>query len=192
MTSAGVDMFFDDRNTARQTRGRFHYQDECVALRCVANLVSGDVTAVVVEWSTDYIALLADGSRELVSVKHREPGTGEWTPGELKKPLRDLYRTWREMQGDCRCAFVSSAAVTTGARTEVRNRLAAILGVDAAQAEPFGRVLSLPDPPLPRRSEITAVAVRVLEGISKAAEGISSAVEGAACSSRSCAGSSVT
>ncbi|GLZ01949.1 hypothetical protein [Actinoplanes sp. NBRC 103695] len=165
MASAGVDMFFDDRNTARQTRGRFRYQDECVALRCVANLVSEDVTAVVVEWSTDYLALLADGSSELVSVKHREPGTGEWTSGELRKPLRDLYRTWREMPAQCRCAFASSAAATTKASGDVRRDLAAILGVDAANADAFGRALSLPDPPLPRRSEITAVGIRDMAGV---------------------------
>lgn len=43
----------------------------------IADLASGEVTAVVVEWSTDYIAILADGDPELVPVKHRDPGTGE-------------------------------------------------------------------------------------------------------------------
>src|SRR4051794_19201353 len=118
VASAHVDMFFDDRNTARQTRGRFGYQDEAVALRCIANLLSGDVTVVVVEWSTDYIAVLADGDPELVSIKHREPDRGAWPTSELVKPLRDLHRVWREMGERCRCAFASNAAVAHRVMTE--------------------------------------------------------------------------
>lgn len=98
-------MYFDERNTARSTRGRFRYQDECVAQRCIANLASGEVTAVVVEWSTDYIAILANGDPELVSVKHRDPGTGEWTMSSLGRVLADLHHVWRKMDERCSCAF---------------------------------------------------------------------------------------
>jgi hypothetical protein len=153
-------MFFDDRNTARATRARFRYQDECVALRCVANLPSGEMTAVVIEWSTDYIAMFADGCPELVSVKHRDPGTGEWTRSELEPVLRDLYRVWRELGERCLCVLVSSAGVTTRAQGELTG--------ESENHEPewrrFLNVLTLPDPPLPRRTEITAVGVHAMAG----------------------------
>lgn len=157
-------MFFDERNTARPTRGRFRYQDECVALRCIANLVSEDVTAVVVEWSTDYIAMLADGDPELVSVKHRDPGQGDWPMSELGPVLRDLHHVWREMGERCRCAFASNAAATTRAVSEIGSRLGTYIDADLAELARFQQVLALPDPPLPRRAEITAVGVRDMGG----------------------------
>jgi hypothetical protein len=165
MASADVDMFFDDRNTARPTRGRFHYQDQCIALRCVANLVSEEVTAVVVEWSTDYIALLADGEPELVSVKHREPGQGDWPMGGLGKALRDLHRVWREMDERCRCAFASNAAPSTEAMRELPQKLGGYIDAGSAELERFRRIMALPDPPLPRRTEIEAVGVRNMAGV---------------------------
>ncbi|MEU4220884.1 hypothetical protein [Actinoplanes sp. NPDC026623] len=164
MASANVDMFFDDRNTARQTRGRFRYQDECVALRCVANLVSEDVTAVVVEWSTDYIALLSDGEPELVSVKHRDPGTGDWSMSALGSAVNDLHHVWRAMGERCRCAFVSNTAVATGAVRDFGAKLGRYVEADSDELERFIRVLAFPDPPLPRRTEITAVGVRDMAG----------------------------
>jgi hypothetical protein len=159
-------MYFDDRNTARATRGRFRYQDECVALRCIANLASEQLTAVIVEWSADYIAVLPDGDPELVSVKHRDPGAGEWTMSRLREPLQDLHRVW-QLEGErCTCAFASSAAVTTKTREElVENRLEGCIAADAAERERFLRVLTLPDPPLPRRTEITDVGIRAMGGV---------------------------
>jgi hypothetical protein len=157
---------FDLRNTARQTRARFRYQDECVALRCIANLLSGHVIAVVVEWSTDYIALFGNGSVELVSVKHRDPGQGEWPAGELRnKVLRDLHRVWRQMHEACTCAFASNTAVSRPARKMLENDFAGYLGLDPAEAARFRASLVLPDPPLPRRTEITAVAVEALSAV---------------------------
>lgn len=135
-----------------------------VALRCVANLASEDVTAVVIEWSTDYIAVLADGDPELVSIKHREPGQGAWTMGELGKPLRDLHRVWREMDERCRCAFVSNAAVATSAMSMFDKDLGGRIEVGGAELERFRRALTLPDPPLPGRADITAVGVRDMAG----------------------------
>jgi hypothetical protein len=164
VAAAEVDMYFDERNTARPTRGRFRYQDECVALRCIANLVSEDVTAVVVEWSTDYIAVLADGDPELVSVKHRDPGQGDWPMSELGPVLHDLHHVWREMGERCRCAFASNAAAATRAVTEIRAKLGRYIDADQAELERFRQALALPDPPLPRRTEITAVGVRDMAG----------------------------
>ncbi|GGN96421.1 hypothetical protein GCM10010112_87650 [Actinoplanes lobatus] len=150
-------MYFDDRNTARATRGRFRYQDECVALRCIANLASGGLTSVVVEWSTDYIATFDDRDPELVSVKHRDPGTGDWTLSRLGEPLRGLHMVWRTMDERCTCAFVSSSGVTTNALGKLSD--IDLDGVGAAERERFLRALSLPDPPLPRRPEMTTIGI---------------------------------
>ena len=157
-------LFHDDRNTARPTRARFVYQDEVVALRCIANLVSLEVTEVIIEWSTDYIAVLAEGAPEIVSIKHREPGTGDWTPSQLQEVLEDLYMVWRRMDERCRCAFASSSGITTAAASGLKNNLAGRLGVGSDEADRFGAVLGMPDPPLPRRNEITAVGVRDMAG----------------------------
>ena len=75
-TSApGADLYRDPRNTGPQTRARFEYQDACIALRCIDNLLpSSQVVGVAVEWTTDYVLITVDGTYELVSVKHREPG----------------------------------------------------------------------------------------------------------------------
>jgi hypothetical protein len=77
----------------------YEYQDKCIALRCIHNLLpESPVEAVAVEWSTDY-ALLGDGEPELVSVKHRGPGQGDWTFGKLKDEnvFRDLHAVWKAM-----------------------------------------------------------------------------------------------
>src|SRR6202034_1243611 len=55
---AEQDLPRDTRNTARETRARFEYQDACVVLRCIPNLLPGSpLIAVVIEWTSDYVAL---------------------------------------------------------------------------------------------------------------------------------------
>jgi hypothetical protein len=70
----------DRRNTGPETRARFRYQDECLALRCIANLASDEIEMFITEWATDYVVVARDGRRELVSVKHRDPTElrGSW------------------------------------------------------------------------------------------------------------------
>ena len=68
-------------NAGPRTRAMYEYQDKCVVLRCIPNLLPGSpVEAVAVEWSTDYPLLGSDGRRELVSVKHRDPGQHDGGP----------------------------------------------------------------------------------------------------------------
>ena len=51
------------RNAGPQTRAMYEYQDKCVALRCIPNLLPGSpVEAVAVEWSTDYVLSAVPGS----------------------------------------------------------------------------------------------------------------------------------
>ncbi|MFG2710746.1 hypothetical protein ACGFX2_09270 [Streptomyces goshikiensis] len=62
----------DRRNTAPETRARFDYQDEHIALLLLERLAD-ELHGVLVEHSTDVIPAPRDGLPELVSVKHREP-----------------------------------------------------------------------------------------------------------------------
>jgi hypothetical protein len=104
------DLWFDPVNTARQTRSWYRYQDECVAYRCIPNLIEGSIDRIVVEWATDYVVIAKDGSVELVSVKHRGANTSPWTLGQLarERVLTDLHRVWTHFKKTGRYGFESS------------------------------------------------------------------------------------
>lgn len=104
-------LYRDPRNAGPRTRAMYEYQDKCIALRCIHNLLpESPVEAVAVEWSTDY-ALLGGGEPELVSVKHRGPGQGDWTFGKLKNEnvFSDLHAVWKAMGEAGDFAFESNA-----------------------------------------------------------------------------------
>src|SRR2546423_559461 len=109
------DLYRDPLNTAPPTRARFEFQDECVAVRCIHNLVSEDVVAV--EWSTDYLMVAADQTVELVSVKHREPDQPAWTRSSIGPVLADLHRYWSAAGERCTCVFASSIGVSRDVTT---------------------------------------------------------------------------
>jgi hypothetical protein len=132
---------------------------------------------VAVEWSTDYVLLGGDGGRELVSVKHRDPGQHDWTFGRLKAKhvFRDLHAVWRVMGEDGDFVFESNAGFAAdllpyvgdpGERREpgqeaVRN-LAAHLQADPGEVRKFLRCFFLRRDPLPNRWYIDAVAAQDL------------------------------
>ena len=168
----------DRKNTAPETRARFEYQDECVALTLLQHF-GGHLRGVLVEYSTDMILLPAEGLPELVSIKHREPHhTKEpgWTWSALEKDhvLPDLYSAWKSSGKACTVAFQSNAGfsgsanilrqaklnengpATQGAVSQLRERL----GVSEVEAREFLDCLNFPANPLPRRNEITDVGVR--------------------------------
>jgi tetratricopeptide (TPR) repeat protein len=171
----------DRRNTGPETRARFRYQDECLALRCIASLSSDEVDFFVTEWATDYIVQTRDGRRELVSVKHRDPNQGEWTLSRLKqsRAFADLYRIWQTNGKSSYCAFESNAGFEGPARkihlactrrspediAEAVPILARHLAISNDKAREFIQVLALGDSPLPKRHDITDVAVRMLVAI---------------------------
>ena len=159
-------LHFDPRNTtARETRARYAYQDECLAVRCVANLVSEGVWAVVVEWSADYLTLLAGGGIEVVSVKHRDPGQSQWPLSKLKPVLADLHMIWRAMAERPACVFESNVTTSKDAGKHLTPAgLARHLGVGVAEAERFGTALRMPDGWLPHRNVITATGIRDMGG----------------------------
>ncbi|GID29949.1 tetratricopeptide repeat protein [Paractinoplanes brasiliensis] len=180
ISGPGAGLFRDARNTAPQTRGRFEYQDACVALRCVRNLApASPVVGVVVEWTTDYVLLTSDGSWELVSVKHRDPGQNSWSYADLKKEnvFRDLHVVWNAMaeSGDyvfeSNCGFSQTARpyVIDATHPEAAHRdvekLARDLEIDVDEADRFLDHLRLRRDPLPDRSTIEAVAILELQAI---------------------------
>ena len=176
-------LYRDPRNTARQTRARFEYQDACIVFRCIPNLLHGSpVEAVVVEWATDYVLLGRDGGRELVSVKHRDPGQHDWTFGRLKAEnvFRDLHSVWRAMGEAGDYAFESNAGFepalaafmgNPGERrdpgSEAAAKLAALLQIDLHEARKFLGQFFLRQDPLPGRQYIGAVAIQNLAVVLK-------------------------
>ncbi|MFB6561524.1 dsDNA nuclease domain-containing protein [Streptomyces sp. NPDC056400] len=60
------------------TLGNYRYQAEVAAQICVALLTQGFVESVVCEWHEDFVVSYADGSVELVSVKHRGKRRNPW------------------------------------------------------------------------------------------------------------------
>ncbi len=170
----------DVSNTAPDTRARYNYQDECLARRIILNLKNGDARHFVVEWSTDYAVIAQNDSVELVSVKHRDPNQGEWTVGELRKQdvIRGLYDAWNLQGRDATCLFESNAgfqgaparallrACSTADSHSIANatpHLARLIDVSHDEARIFLSQLILRPMPLPRRNEITDVAIRELE-----------------------------
>lgn len=168
----------DTRNTGPETRARFEYQDECVALTLLDHF-GADLRGVLIEHSTDLILLPTEGLPELVSIKHREPhhkGDATWTWAAMQKDrvLIDLHSAWKAAGKACTVAFHSNAGfggpanvlrqattlrdvtVRKSAIAQLRDRLR----ISEADAEEFLDHLNFPKNPLPRRNEITDVGVR--------------------------------
>jgi hypothetical protein len=161
--SAGL--YRSSQNAGPHTRAMFEYQDMCVVLRCIPNLLpESPVVAVAVEWSTDYVLLGRDGQRELVSVKHRGRGQGDWTFSRLKteKVFGDLHAVWRAMGRKGTYFFESNAGFESALRPYVQHRpaedrqdldaarrLAKCLGVTLAEAGQFMGHFRLRGEPLP-------------------------------------------
>jgi hypothetical protein len=168
----------DQRNTGPETRARFEYQDECVALTLLEHF-GADLRGVLVEYSTDVILLPQEGPPELVSIKHREPhhkGDPTWTWSALDKDrvLIDLHSAWKAAGKACTVAFHSNAGFggpanalrqakishDASARNTAVAQLQKRLKISPAEAEEFIEHLNFPTHPLPRRNEITDVGVR--------------------------------
>ena len=167
----GLSLPRDMRNTAPETRARFEYQDACVVLRCIPNLIpDSSIEAVVIEWTTDYAVLGRDGRMELVSVKHREQDQRAWTFGDLVKEhvFHDLHGIWKEIGEDGDYFFESSRAIGPRLRASVADaadptadaaaQLAAVLEVSPPEAARFATRLVLPESPTPDRRLIREVA----------------------------------
>ncbi|MFG2042225.1 tetratricopeptide repeat protein [Dactylosporangium sp. NPDC048998] len=178
MSLPGAGLYRDPRNTGPQTRARYEYQDSCVALRCIDNLApTSPIVAVAVEWATDYVLIGADGTNEMVSVKHRDSGQDDWSYADLKNEhvLRDLHAVWKAMgeageyvfesnRGFSRTAaqFVIDAIHPQATQQDVA-KLARDLQIDVAEAGRFLEHLRLRRDPLPDRRYIDAVAIRDLQ-----------------------------
>jgi hypothetical protein len=171
-------LYRSPQNAGPRTRAMFEYQDMCVVLRCIPNLLpKSSVLAVAVEWSTDYALLGREAQRELVSVKHRGSGQGDWTFSRLahENVFRDLHATWRAMGRKGGYLFESNAGFERELRPfiegrpaggrreqEAAHRLAECLAVGPEEASQFMRQFRLRGDPLPGWSHIEDVATQRL------------------------------
>ncbi|MFE5558320.1 dsDNA nuclease domain-containing protein [Streptomyces sp. NPDC056544] len=100
------------------TLGNYRYQVEVAAQICVALLTQGFVESVVCEWHEDFVVSYADGSVELVSVKHRGKRRNPWNVADLCKDggLAHLFDRWRACDGlsNVRLRLATNAGLTTG------------------------------------------------------------------------------
>lgn len=171
-------LYRSPQNAGPRTRAMFEYQDMCVLLRCIPNLLpESPVLAVAVEWSTDYVLLGREGHRELVSVKHRSPGQGAWTFSRLKNEnvFRDLHAIWRAMGEKGSYLFESNAGFEPALQMYIKlwraedtpdrdaaRRLSGCLGVSLAEASQFMRHFRLRGDQLPAWAHIEDVATQRL------------------------------
>jgi hypothetical protein len=143
-------------------------------LRCIPNLLPGSpLIAVVIEWTSDYVALARDGRVELVSVKHREESQPPWNFGALVKEhvFRDLHGIWKQVGEAGDYVFESNRGISRPLRAAVEKaadpgtgeaaKLAAVLDVSAEEAARFASRLILLDP-VPDRRHIHDVAMALL------------------------------
>ena len=150
-------------------------------LRCISNLLpGGHVTAVVIEWTSDYVVLTRDGRVELVSVKHREEDQPSWNFGDLVKEhvFRDLHGIWKQIGEDGDYVFESNRGFSRPLRSAVGKatdpgareaaKLADALGVSADEAARFASRLVLPPEPVPDRRHIHDVAAARLAAVMQA------------------------
>ncbi|MFI7406940.1 dsDNA nuclease domain-containing protein [Streptomyces sp. NPDC049541] len=91
-----------EEDSGSDTLGRYRFQAEVAARDCLAMLTQDAIEFVVCEWHENFVVALADGSVELVSVKHREETQGTWSLPELCKSggLTHLFDRWCA----CECA----------------------------------------------------------------------------------------
>jgi hypothetical protein len=147
-------------------------------LRCIPNLLpGGQVTAVVIEWTTDYVVLAQDGHVELVSVKHREEDQPPWNFSALVKEhvFRDLHGIWRQLGEDGDYVFESNRGLSRTLRLAVEKaadpgspeatRLGSAIGASAEEAARFASRLILSPEPVPDRRHIRDVAVARLAAV---------------------------
>jgi hypothetical protein len=141
-------------------------------LRCIPNLPpGGDVAAVVIEWTSDYVVLARDGRIELVSVKHREEDQPPWNFGSLVKEhvFRDLHAIWKQIGEDGDYVFESNRAFSRSLRSALEkavdpatgeaDKLASAIGASAEEAARFASRLVLSPEPVPDRRHIRDVAM---------------------------------
>ena len=107
-----------EEDSGSDTLGRYRYQAEVAARDCLAMLTQDAIDFVVCEWHEDFVVAWADGSVELVSVKHREGTQGPWTLAELCKSggLTHLFDRWCacECAANVRLRLATNAALKPG------------------------------------------------------------------------------
>ncbi|WP_326698976.1 DUF4297 domain-containing protein [Streptomyces sp. NBC_01754] len=161
-----------EEDSGSDTLGRYRYQAEVAARDCLAMLTQDAIDFVVCEWHEDFVVAWADGSVELVSVKHREENQGAWTLTQLCKSggLTHLFDRWCA----CECAAnVRLRLATNAALSPIKGNagtLARMCGPEpeltaglAAMAETIARQMlkvrwNQPYPNIPNTPQVSKLA----------------------------------
>ncbi|MFD9288433.1 dsDNA nuclease domain-containing protein [Streptomyces sp. NPDC060030] len=105
-------------DSGSDTLGNYRYQAEVAAQMCIALVTQDFVESVVCEWHEDLVVSYADGSVELVSVKHRGKRRAPWNVADLCKNggLAHLFDRWRACDGlsNVRLRLATNAGLTSG------------------------------------------------------------------------------
>ena len=105
-------------DSGSDTLGNYRYQAEVAAQACIAMLTEDRIDSVVCEWHEDFVIAYADGSVELVSVKHRTKRRIPWSVALLCADggLAHLFDRWRACDGarNVRLRLATNAGLTTG------------------------------------------------------------------------------
>ncbi|MEV6301281.1 dsDNA nuclease domain-containing protein [Actinoplanes sp. NPDC051861] len=102
-----------------EAQANFRFQCEVIARWCYALFEPHGPLAVVCEHHEDFVVVLADGSLDLASVKHRGRNRGTWSVAELCDDggLTHLFDRWLAVSASgrtIRVLHVSNAGLTQG------------------------------------------------------------------------------
>jgi hypothetical protein len=98
------------------TLSRYQFQAALVAARCVHMMVDDRIKAIICEWHEDYVVQFANGSSELVSVKHHDGDQLNWTVKQLCEDggLKHLFHRWSQLGESVTCRLQTNEHMRTG------------------------------------------------------------------------------
>jgi Cap4-like dsDNA endonuclease family protein len=147
-----------------RTADNYRFQYCCAAARLLAAIAAGEERQVICEWHEDYL-VLANGSVEAVSVKHRELSQPIWSISNIvsEGKLAHLYNTFKRGGENIDCCFETNRdhalsalwSKTANDRDGARGRIASSLELERDDLDCFLDHLTL-NAKLPGRDHIAA------------------------------------
>lgn len=172
----------DSGQAGARARGGFTFQDCCAALAVIEGLMSGELEAIDVELATDLVIYTIDQRPELVSIKSRDPmrGTDQgWSKTALREEnvLGDLYRRWKQNNGNAVVCFWSNAGPTNEMSSlrkppnqrdpSLAKNVAALIDAPEREVESFLQDFVMRCDDIPTSTHIHDVVVRRMEELLK-------------------------